>query len=158
MVTVRGSTMKLNKILPPISLPIYFFGIVIFVGTVLLHSPFSHAAAKQVGWLDALFTATSATCVTGLSVVDTGTSFSRTGLIILLTLIQVGGLGIMTFTGLFFYLLRRRVSLTDRIAIGQSLLHDPSFKIGSFLKRLLLWTFVIESIGISSKGMSPREV
>lgn len=139
--------MKLNKILPPISLPIYFFGLVIFFGTVLLHSSFSHPAMKKVSWLDAFFTATSATCVTGLSVVDTGTSFSLAGLIIILGLIQVGGLGIMTFTGLFFYLLRRRVSLTDRIAIGQTILHDPSFKIGSFLKRLVLWTLIIEAAG-----------
>jgi trk system potassium uptake protein TrkH len=139
--------MKLNRILPPISLPIYFFSLVICIGTVLLHSSFSHLAIQPVSWIDALFTATSATCVTGLAVVDTGTSFSLTGLIIILGLIQVGGLGIMTFTGLFFYLLRRRVSLTDRIAIGQSILHDPSFKIGSFLKRLVLWTLIIESAG-----------
>lgn len=142
--------MKLNKVLPPISLPIYFFGLVIFIGTVLLHSPFSHPAVLKISWLDALFTATSATCVTGLSVVDTGTSFSSTGLIIILGLIQVGGLGIMTFTGLFFYLLRQRVSLTDRIAIGHSILHDPTFKIGSFLKKLVLWTLIIESIGAAS--------
>lgn len=139
--------MKVNRILPPISLPIYFFGLVILTGTVLLHSPFSNSAVKGVSWIDALFTATSATCVTGLAVVDTGTSFSQAGLSIIMGLIQVGGLGIMTFTGLFFYLLRRRVSLTDRIAIGQSILHDPSFKIGSFLKRLVLWTLVIESAG-----------
>jgi trk system potassium uptake protein TrkH len=139
--------MKPNRIFPPISLPIYFFGIVIFIGTVSLHSSFSHLAAKNVGWLDALFTATSATCVTGLSVIDIGTSFSFTGLIVILCLIQVGGLGIMTFTGLFFYLLRRRISLTDRIAIGQSILHDPSFKIGSFLKQLVLWTLITELVG-----------
>ena len=139
--------MKLKKIFPPISLPIYFFGIVIFTGTVLLHSPFSYPATKNVSWLDALFTATSATCVTGLATIDIGTHFSNTGLVIILGLIQVGGLGIMTFTGLFFYLLRRRVSLTDRLAIGQSILHDPSFKIGGFLKHLVLWTLFIESTG-----------
>ena len=139
--------MKLNRILPPISLPIYFFSLVIFLGTVLLHSPFSLPAMKKISWMDALFTATSATCVTGLAVVDTGTSFSRIGVVIILALIQVGGLGIMTFTSLFFYLLRRRVSLTDRIAIGQSILHDPSFKIGHFLKRLVLWTLIIEALG-----------
>ena len=139
--------MKLNRIFPPIALPIYFFGLVIFVGTVLLHSSFSNPAMKNISWLDALFTATSATCVTGLSVVDTGTSFSSAGLSVILGLIQVGGLGIMTFTGLFFYLLTSRVSLTDRLAIGQSILHDPTFKIGSFLKRLVLWTLITEAIG-----------
>ena len=147
MVAVKVPTMKTTRIIPPISLPIYFFGLVILAGTALLHSPISHPDVIAVSWLDALFTATSATCVTGLSVIDTGTSFSQTGLLIILGLIQVGGLGIMTFTGLFFYLIRKRVSLTDRIAIGKSILHDPSFKIGGFLKRLVLWTLLIESGG-----------
>ena len=146
--------------LPPISLPILSFGLVILLGTVLLHSPIS-LAQTQISWVDALFTATSATCVTGLVVVDTGTFFSRFGQSVILCLIQVGGLGIMTFTGLTFYLWRRHVSLTDRIAIGQSLLHDPSFHLGKFLLRIVIWTFFIEAVGAlflylqDSRGFSP---
>jgi len=130
----------------PFSLPIIFFAAVISIGTVLLHAPFS-LNESAISWLDALFTATSATCVTGLVVVDTGTFFSKTGQSIILALIQLGGLGIMTFTGLAFYLLRRKVSLTDRIAVGKNLLHDPSFHLGRFLLRLVTWTLIIELAG-----------
>ncbi|GAB6887455.1 potassium transporter TrkG [Desulfothermus okinawensis JCM 13304] len=101
----------------------------------------------HIAWIDALFTATSATCVTGLVVVDTGTFYTRIGQTIILSLIQIGGLGIMTITSLIFYLWSRRISLTDRIAVGQGLLHDPTFSLGSFLIRVVVMTFSIEGIG-----------
>ncbi len=138
--------MHTRPTLPPYALPIIFFGLVILGGAVLLHHPAS-LAGQPISWMDALFTATSATCVTGLAVVDTGTFFSRFGQNVILGLIQVGGLGIMTFTGLAFYLWRRHVSFSDRIAVGQSLLHDPSFHLGKFLIRIVLWTFIIELTG-----------
>ena len=127
-------------------MPVYFFALTIMVGTVLLHHPVSHAGG-EISWLDALFTATSATCVTGLIVVDTGTFFSRFGQNVILSLIQLGGLGVMTYTSLVFYLWRKRVSVTDRIAVGQSLLHDPRFHLGSFLKMMVLMCIVIEGSG-----------
>jgi len=130
----------------PFTLPIIFFAAVIGTGTILLHAPFS-LSNGPISWIDALFTATSATCVTGLVVVDTGTFFSFAGQIVILALIQAGGLGIMTFTGLAFYLLRRKVSLTDRIAVGKNLLHDPSFHLGRFLLRMVVWTLIIELTG-----------
>jgi len=132
--------------LPPFALPIIFFALVIGLGTLFLHSRFCLAQAS-ISWTDALFTATSATCVTGLAVVDTGTFFSRAGQVIILVLIQVGGLGIMTFTSLAFYLWRRRVSFTDRLAVGQSLLHDPAFHLGKFLQQIVAWTFFLEGVG-----------
>lgn len=136
-----------NKInLSPFSFPIIFFGMAIFIGTVLLHSSVS-IASGPISWIDALFTATSATCVTGLTVVDTGTFFTRFGQAVIISLIQLGGLGIMTFTSLIFYLWRQRISLTDRIAVGQSLLHDPTFHLGKFLIRIVFCTFFIEAIG-----------
>ncbi|MDH3360210.1 MAG: ATPase [Desulfobulbaceae bacterium] len=138
--------MKTPSSIPPYALPILFFGGVIIIGAALLHSSISLTCAK-ISWMDAIFTATSATCVTGLSVVDTGTFFSRFGQSVILTLIQVGGLGIMTFTGLAFYLWRRHVSLSDRIAVGQSLLHDPAFHLGKFLIRIVIWTLTIETVG-----------
>lgn len=129
----------------PFALPIIFFGLVIVLGTMLLHSRFS--VEEHISWVDALFTATSATCVTGLIVVDTGSFFTRFGQAVILCLIQVGGLGIMSITGLAFYLLRSRVSLTDRLAVGQSLLHDPNFHLGQFLARMVVWTMLIEAAG-----------
>lgn len=139
-------TSRITRIFSPISLPVIFFLSAICLGAVLLHCPFSYSD-NPVSWLDAVFTATSATCVTGLTVVDTGGGFSRIGQTIILLLIQMGGLGIMTFTSLAFYLLKRRVSLTDRIAVGQSLLHDSSFHLGIFLIHIFAVVFVIELAG-----------
>ncbi len=138
--------MIVKKPLSPITLPVIFFAGVIALGTVLLHSSFS-LNQRSFSWLDALFTATSATCVTGLTVVDTGTFFSRFGQTVILCLIQLGGLGIMSFTSLTFYLLRKRVSMTDKIAVGQGLLHDSAFQLGQFLQRIFFWTMIIEAGG-----------
>lgn len=150
----------MKQLISPFSLPIIFFATVIGTGTLLLHAPFS-LNGRPISWVDALFTATSATCVTGLVVVDTGTFFSTTGQAVILGLIQLGGLGIMTFTGLAFYLLRRKISLIDRIAVGKNLLHDPSFHLGRFLLRLVVWTLIIELTGavllflMAPKGFPP---
>ena len=135
-----------QKFLSPAFLPVYFFIATILLGGVLLHLPIS-LNGTQLGWVDAMFTSVSATCVTGLIVVDTGTMFSKFGLTVIALLIQIGGLGVMTYTSLVFYLWRRRVSLTDRIAVGQSLQGDPSFNLGRFLVRLFLVCFGIEAVG-----------
>jgi trk system potassium uptake protein TrkH len=119
---------------------------VILLGTLLLHSGPS-IIQGPFSWVDALFTATSATCVTGLIVVDTGTFFTGFGQAVILCLIQLGGLGIMTVTGMIFYLWRRRVSLTDRLAVGHSLLHDPGFNLGRFLSQIIVWSLTIEIFG-----------
>ncbi len=127
-------------------LPVVFFAAVIFIGGVLLHSG-QGGNARALSWTDAFFTATSATCVTGLAVVDTGSFFARWEQVVILGMMQAGGLGIMTFTSLALYLWRRRVSFTDRIAVGQFLLHDPGFALGRFLIRLFCVAFSIELAG-----------
>jgi trk system potassium uptake protein TrkH len=139
---------KLQKLLSPrpITLPVFFFMAAIFIGGVLLHAPFS-GNGRQVSFLDALFTSTSAVCVTGLAVVDTGTAYTRAGHIIIMLLIQGGGLGIMTFSSLAIYLWKRRVSLTDKIAVGQSILNNANFHLGKFLVQMLLVTLGIELLG-----------
>jgi trk system potassium uptake protein TrkH len=124
-------------------LPILFFGAVILLGAALLHSAEKNQIAA-LSWTDAIFTATSATCVTGLAVVDTGSYFTPFGQSVILCMMQLGGLGILTFASLSVYLWRRRVSITDRIAVGQSLLHDTTFNLGRFLIRLAIWTFSVE--------------
>lgn len=141
------AAMKKRFSFPVIWLPIIFFGLVVIIGAIVLHQPQCGRQAKQVSLIDAFFTATSATCVTGLTVVDTGTSFNLLGQSVILILIQLGGLGIMTFSALAFYLWRHKVSMTDRIIIGQGLLHDKSFHLGHFLVQIVLWTFSIEIIG-----------
>lgn len=134
------------KFLSPYWLPVWFFAGAILIGAVILHLDVSHPGG-QLSFIDALFTTTSAMCVTGLAVVDTGSYFSTFGQDVILVLIQLGGLGIMTFTTLIIYLLGRHVSLTDRIAVGQTLLRDPSFSLPKFLTRVVVGTFIIEAIG-----------
>ena len=131
----------------PLLIPIYFFGLAILLGSWLLVLPVCLAPGNTISWTDALFTAASATCVTGLTVVDTGTAFSAWGKAVILVLIQIGGLGIMSLTSLAMYLFRKRVSLTDRIAVGQNLLLDASFHLGGFLLRIVFYTLVIELAG-----------
>ncbi|QJB54887.1 potassium transporter TrkG [Pseudodesulfovibrio sp. zrk46] len=134
------------KLLSPYWLPVWFFAGAILAGGLMLHLDASHPGGS-LSLLDALFTATSAMCVTGLAVVDTGSYFSRFGQNVILLLIQMGGLGIMTFTTLFLHLLGKHVSLNDRLAVGQSLLRDPSFSLGKFLTRIVVATFILEGGG-----------
>lgn len=134
-----------RKYLSPFVLPVLAFAVTILLGAVLLEA--TNVAPQGLKWVDALFMATSAVCVTGLATVDAGTSFSREGHWVLLALIQMGGLGIMTYSSLVFYLWRKRVSLTDRLAVGQALLHDASFHLGNFLVRMVRMVLVIECIG-----------
>lgn len=135
-----------SRFVSPAVLPVYFFAATILLGGVLLQHSVS-LNGKDIRWIDAIFTATSATCVTGLSVVDTGTHFSRAGHSVIMALIQVGGLGVMTYTSLVFYLWRKRVTMTDRLAVGQSLMSDPGFHLGRFLKQLILVCTVVECSG-----------
>ena len=144
--TQKLARMRRTKASLPFWLPIWLFAGVIGAGTLTLSTRASLNGA-DISWVDALFTATSAVCVTGLGVVDTGTHFTRFGQSAILLLIQLGGLGIMTYTSLAVYLLGRRVSLTDRIAVGQSLMHDPSFHLGRFLLRVVLGTLAVEFTG-----------
>ena len=97
------------------------FAGIILLGSILLSLPCATLSGESIGWFDALFTSTSAVCVTGLIVVDTGTTFNLFGRVVLLCLIQVGGLGFMTFATLLFRLLRRRISLRERMLIRESL-------------------------------------
>jgi trk system potassium uptake protein TrkH len=124
------------------------FLVLIAVGTVLLLLPFSTANGDWNSPLVALFTATSAVCVTGLIVVDTGTYFSNFGEFIILALIQIGGLGYMTATTFLVLLLGRRLGLRERLAIQQSM--DKSELAGgrSLVISIISMTIVFELTGM----------
>ena len=121
------------------------FGSAILVGTGLLLLPKSTVISLTP--LDALFTATSAVCVTGLIVVDTATAFTRNGQIIILGLIQIGGLGIMTVTAFFSLLVGQRMSGKEQVLLGDMLNTDRLAKLGSVLKTVFLTTVGIEACG-----------
>lgn len=118
----------------------------ILLGGFLLWLPFSNPKMK-VSFLDALFTATSALCVTGLSVVDIGTSFNHLGQIIILLLIQTGGLGITTFSVWFFLSLGREISFKSRFHIQASFSPRPMDELRGLLRLIFLFTLSIEACG-----------
>lgn len=117
---------------------------VIAVGTFLLTLPFSTSGGNWNSPLVALFTSTSAVCVTGLTVVDTGTHFSRFGQFVIMLLIQVGGLGYMTMSTLLMLFLRRKFDLKQKLAIQESF--DRPFLQGSrnLIKSIIAITLIFE--------------
>jgi trk system potassium uptake protein TrkH len=96
-----------------------------FLSGLLLWSPFSRGGGTSVSFINALFTATSAVCVTGLTVVDIGTRFNLTGQLIVLLLIQTGGLGITTFSVWFFVSLGRNIGFKSRFLFQSSFSPRP---------------------------------
>ena len=123
------------------------FLIVIFIGSGLLSLPFASADGKGMAYVDALFTATSATCVTGLIVKDTGEDFSLFGQLVILFLIQIGGLGIMTLSTFFLLLIGRRMSIKDTLAVRTSLGHNRIGGMQELIKHTILLTMIFEFIG-----------
>jgi len=123
------------------------FLLVILGGTLLLMMPFTAAEGNGLSFLDALFTATSAVCVTGLIVVDTALYFSIWGKIIILILIQIGGLGIMILSYFTVFVLRRAMSVEDKVLISYMLSDDDMSSISRTLKSIIGITFLIEGIG-----------
>jgi len=121
----------------------------ILVGTVLLSLPFS-ASEGRTHVLDAFFTATSAVCVTGLIVKDTPAHFSPAGQTIILGLIQLGGLGIMTFSTLIILAARRRISVRERLLIQSSFHPGIPKDLPSLLRSIFLFTVAIEVAGAAA--------
>lgn len=119
----------------------------IIVGTLLLMLPFATASGDWNSPLVALFTATSAVCVTGLIVVDTGTYFSSFGQVIVLALIQLGGLGYMTATTLLLLLVGRRLCLKDRLAIQQAMETAELANVNKLLVSIISMTLIFELAG-----------
>ena len=119
---------------------------VVLVGTVLLSLPAASTGEALVP-IDALFTATSAICVTGLVVVDTGTQFTVFGKSVLLALIQLGGLGVMTFSVFLFLFLGRGIGTRERWIIAGSFTPAPMRDIRSLMRSIFLFTVLVEAAG-----------
>ena len=120
---------------------------VILLGTVLLALPIAAKNGQSIGLFDSLFTSTSAVCVTGLVVVDTGTTFSLFGQIVLIVLIQVGGLGFMVFATMLMVMLGRKISIRGRMLIRESMNASSLSDLGSLTRLYLLLSLAIELIG-----------
>ena len=123
------------------------FLLVILAGTLFLMMPFTAADGNGLRFIDALFTATSAVCVTGLIVVDTAAAFTVYGHIIILVLIQIGGLGIMILSYFTIFILRRSVSIEDKMLISYVLSEKDMTKLARSLRNIISITFIIEGCG-----------
>ncbi len=129
----------------PAQLFMFSFMAVILVGAYALMFP--NATIHGISFIDALFTSASAVCVTGLTVVDTGTFFTPMGQTTIMILIQLGGLGIMTFTSYFSYFFTGQSSYENQLLIQEMTSSDKISDVFSTLKRVIVLTFTIEIIG-----------
>ena len=119
----------------------------IILGSILLYMPFSLQNGQRISFLTAIFTITSAICVTGLSVIDISKVLSFEGQIILLVFIQLGGLGVMTFSSLFFLLIGKKIGYKDRELIKEERNAENSGEVVEFIKKIIIIVFLIEGIG-----------
>lgn len=121
--------------------------LLIVIGTLLLSLPIASRNNMSPGFVNALFTATSATCVTGLVIFDTYTQWSVFGQWVILLLIQIGGLGFMTIVTMFSFLLRRKIGLKERELLRESVNTMYIGGIVRLTKKILIGTFVFEGLG-----------
>ena len=136
---------RLRRIRPASFLLISFIS-AILAGAFLLMLPFS-TTSGTIAFIDALFTSTSAVCVTGLTVLDTGTYFTLFGQIVILVLIQLGGLGIMTVSVVLFQFLGKIVSFRQRMAMQETFAHTPRKDIYRLIKSIFFFTLLAEGTG-----------
>jgi trk system potassium uptake protein len=142
----RFDVKNLTLVLNPAQLFVFSFAFIIFIGAALLELP--NATTVPISFVDALFTATSAICVTGLTVVDTATRFTALGKSIILILIQTGGIGIMTFTSFFgFFFKGGSTSFSEKFLLSDFFSEDNVSEISKILIKVIFITLLFEMIG-----------
>ena len=123
------------------------FGAIILCGTLLLMLPYASRDGISCGFLPALFTATSATCVTGLTLFDTYTQWSGFGQTVILLLIEIGGLGFMSMATLFVFFLKRKIGLKQRLVMAQALSISDMEGVVRLQKMVITGSLTVEAIG-----------
>lgn len=151
--TIRSKNNKLLNVAPT-RIIVSSFAILILVGALLLNLPIASRSGQSIGFLNALFTATSAGCVTGLIVADTLTQWTLFGQIVIITLIQVGGLGIVTLATFFSILLGRKVGLKGMLLAQESINHFSYEGVLRLVRKVVLVTLGIELIGAALLSIS----
>ena len=141
---------KVLKRVSPIQIIMVAFFLVIILGSILLSLPFSTKDGRTVSYLDALFTSTTATCVTGLVTVPTVTTWSVFGKIVIIILIQIGGLGVITVATGLMLLLQKKIGYSARTLISESFNLNSLEGIVKFIKKVIAFSFAIELIGALS--------
>ncbi len=139
--------MSRKKSISPYWILLYSFIAIIFIGTVLLALPISSATGKSIPIIDSLFTTTSAVAVTGLVVNDVSKSFSLFGKTIIMILIQLGGLGIMTFSSIIVLFVSKKISYQTKKIVQEDLNYNTLFDIQKYIKNVVKTVFFIEFLG-----------
>ena len=142
----RNATKSISKLDPTRIIALTFLGIIL-LGTVLLCLPAASRSGESCGFLPALFTATSATCVTGLVLFDTWTQWSGFGQGVILSLIEVGGLGFMSAASIVVFLLRRKVGLKQRMIMAQALSLNDMEGVVRLQKLVLFGSLSVQAVG-----------
>lgn len=152
------SFLRSRRNLNPARIVVSSFGLIILLGTLLLMLPVSSRAGTFTDPLTALFTATSASCVTGLILVDTWTHWSLFGQVVVLGMIQLGGLGFMTVISIFSFAMHRRIGLSERLVMVSTLNLNDMDGVVRVVRHALFGTLAIESVGavILSACFIPR--
>lgn len=135
------------KELRPVQVILLGFLITILIGSILLALPVATKSGQATPYIDALFTATTSVCVTGLIVETTMTHWSLFGQAVILLLVQIGGLGVVTITTGMFYALGRRITLGNRMLIQESLGLNTLTGLVSLVKKIILGTVIVEGVG-----------
>ncbi|MFC5447563.1 TrkH family potassium uptake protein [Paenibacillus aestuarii] len=131
--------------LTPPQILVLGFALIILAGAGLLTLPIASASGQSLHFIDALFTATSATCVTGLIVVDTGSSFTVFGQIVIVSLIQIGGLGFMTMATLIAFVFRKKITLKERLVLQEALNQSSMEGIVRLIRKVIIYSLSIEA-------------
>ncbi|MEJ8554069.1 TrkH family potassium uptake protein [Tepidibacter sp. Z1-5] len=142
-----GKYIRKKNRLSPAQIMVIGFAMIILIGAMFLNTSMATNSGEKIGFVNALFTSTSAVCVTGLVVVDTGTYWTVFGKVVIITLIQVGGLGFMSMATLFAILVRKKIYLHQRLLIQEALNQYDLSGLVRLTRHILIGTFIIEGIG-----------
>lgn len=147
-ITIRARNFLLSRRgINPTRIVAASFGCIILLGALLLTLPIASRSGMSVGFFDALFTATSATCVTGLITVDTWVQWSLFGQIVIIAMIQLGGLGFMTVITMVSFVFHRRIGLSERLIMVSTFNLNDLDGVVRMVRHALMGTFLIEGIG-----------
>lgn len=122
--------------------------VVIFIGAIILKLPISNNEGRSIKFLDSLFVSTSCVCVTGLTTVVPSEQFSKFGQIVLMCLIEIGGLGFMSFIALILMFMGRKINLSDRMLIKESLNQNNVGGLIKLIKKIFLYTITFQIVGM----------
>ena len=146
MLLNHRQTNRKRKVLSPGRISMLSYAVLILLGAILLFLPAS-TEKGHLDFIDALFTSASAVCVTGLIVVDTASTFTFFGKVVIIALIQAGGIGIMVLSTMFLLTLGKRVSMTGRQMLSETYSYGQGKNVYSLVKEIVIFTFIIELIG-----------